>query len=422
MKFSLGILAVFLLCLLCLPGLADETLLSIDEIIALFYQRNLDLIAAQYNIDQARAQEIIAAALPNPVFSFDVEQIHSPNLVNNGGQSKDLGPYYNVLVQQLIVTAGKRRLGQESSRLGTQASEQDLQDALRILTQAVRKSYYTLLLAQKNAEVAKDNSARYRRLAQVDRLRLKEGDISEADFLRIEVEKLKAESEADNAEAGITAAQTELATLLSWPDGVMGFLAKDKWPEAMPLAQNLDETRLLELAMRQRPDIAAARTRAEQAEKQVTLAKKSAIPDVTVGLGYSHDPQNLNPDFAQVQLSVPLPLFYQKQGEIGQASAHFKNAQLDLLKTEQTARAEVVAAAAKWQAADQTVQRYKKDILTKIDQIRSSAELSYQKGATGLIELIEAERTHKNALLDYYTALNNRILTYADLQMAVGEK
>ena len=48
--------------------------LSIDEALAIFYQRNLDLIAAQYNIDQSQADAIIASAIPNPTFGFQLRR------------------------------------------------------------------------------------------------------------------------------------------------------------------------------------------------------------------------------------------------------------------------------------------------------------------------------------------------------------
>ena len=47
-----------------------------QQAIALFYQRNLGLIAANLNIDKARAQEIIAGAIPNPVFSFTAQELN----------------------------------------------------------------------------------------------------------------------------------------------------------------------------------------------------------------------------------------------------------------------------------------------------------------------------------------------------------
>ena len=415
---------VLILSVLSFPVVqAEEAILTIDQVLSLFYERNLDLIAAQYNIDQARAQEIIASAIPNPTLTFDAEQIRSRNLVQGLTPTPiDKGPYYNFLIQQLIQTAGKRGLSMESSRLGTEAAEADLQDVLRTLSNTVRKAFYTLLLAQKTAEVAEDNKYRYEQIWELDKLRLKQGDISEADYLRIEVEKLKAESDWNNAEAAVKTAQTYLAKLLAWPENAMSMKAKDEWPSNMPLTEKADAASLLEKAMQQRPDIIAAKTRTEQAKKELTLAQRRAIPDVTVGVGFTHDPQNINPDYAQAQISIPIPLFYRQKGEISQAAVNLQNAQLNLAQAEQTLKSDVTSSLAKWEAAEKLVKRYEKNILAKINQIRDSAEFAYSKGATSLIELIDSERTYKSVLLEYYTALANRSQTYADLQMALGEK
>lgn len=394
---------------------ADELTLSLDQVLKVFYQRNLDIIAAEYNIDQARAQEIIAAAIPNPSFTFDIEQLSARN-------NDRLGPFYSFTVSQLIKTAGKRSLTIDSSRLGASAAENDLQDAIRVLSNSVRKAYFNLLLAQKTAEVAKENKEHYQELVEINRLRLNKGDIAEADFLRIEVERLKAESDWNTANASVKAARSDLAKMLAWPDNALDINAAAHWPMAEALVKNTSQDDLIKKALDLRPDIAAARTRIEQAEKNLQLARKQAIPDVTVGLGYNHDPQNTQSDFAGVNFSVPLPVFYQQQGEISQANTGLNTAKLALEQTEQQLKTEVVSALAKFEAATTVVNRFEKEILGKTDQIRTAAELSYNKGATSIIELIEAERIYKSVQLDYYTALNNRTLTYADLQMAIGEK
>ncbi|MCC2682485.1 MAG: Outer rane efflux protein [Nitrosospira multiformis] len=58
------------------PESAKERLsITEQQAIALFYQRNLRLIAASLNIDNAEAQEIIAGAIPNPVFSLTLQEL-----------------------------------------------------------------------------------------------------------------------------------------------------------------------------------------------------------------------------------------------------------------------------------------------------------------------------------------------------------
>ena len=70
--------------LFALKAQAENQQLSVDEVVSIFYQRNLDLIAAQYNIDQARADTIIASAIPNPTVNIQISELGS-NLNKNSG-------------------------------------------------------------------------------------------------------------------------------------------------------------------------------------------------------------------------------------------------------------------------------------------------------------------------------------------------
>lgn len=213
-----------------------------------------------------------------------------------------------------------------------------------------------------------------------------------------------------------------MANLLAWPENALRLKAKDPWPEVELLTEYVTEEDLIQKAIQLRPDIAAAEVRIQQADKQLSLAEKLAIPDVTAALAYNHDPQNTQSNFAGVTLSVPIPIFYRQQGEIGQAKVNLTSFRLDLNRAKHKLRAEIVSILAKLNAATLTTKRFESEIINKLDQIREAAELSYNKGKTSIIDLIEAERSHKAVMLDYYTALNNRTQFYVDLKMAVGEK
>jgi cobalt-zinc-cadmium efflux system outer membrane protein len=414
-RLCIQFLAIGLFLAFAADSLAQGVVLTEQQALALFYERNMDLIAARYNLDQTKAEEIIAAAIPNPVFSLDVEEL-SPN--NNAGQ----GPATIARIDQLIETAGKRRLRVEKSTLATQAAEGDLRDAVRVFSNAVRHSFYGLLLAQKSAELARDNLKRYQPILRANRLRLKAGDISESDFLRIEVEALKSQSDLDNTEAELKKACSELAVLLAWPERAMNFIAQDHWPEPKDIGQSQGEEALLKKALAQRPDLQAAKLRIDQSQKELSLARKLRIPDVTVGLSYAHDPGTPFLDTAGVGISLPLPLFYRNQGEIGKAEVNLNNAELEAQKVEQDARADVVSALAVWESAETIIQRFTGAILDRVTRVRRTAELAYSKGSTGILDMIQAERDYNAAMLEYYKALANRTLAYADLLKASGEE
>ena len=103
-----------------------------------------------------------------------------------------------------------------------------------VLTNAVRRSFYNLLLAQKTIKVASDNLEHYREILRVNEIRLKVGDVAEMDFVRIEVESLKVQSDQDQARAALNQARADLLLLLGWPENSIEINAVEAWPEASP--------------------------------------------------------------------------------------------------------------------------------------------------------------------------------------------
>ena len=393
--------------------------LTEQQAIALFFQRNLALIAASYNVDQARAEEVIASAIPNPVFSLSINELS--NQMSKAADSKAL-PGVNPQIQQLIETAGKRGLRMESAGLGAEATEYDLQDVTRVLTNAVRHAFYGLLLAQKNLDVAQSTVGRYGQILTANEVRLKAGDISETDFTRIEVEALKAQGDLDRAQAALKQARADLLLLLGWPADSLEITAAEVWPEANLAGSVTQEDTLTEKALEHRPDLRAAKIRIRQAEKNLELARRLAIPDVTVQAGYARDPGNYFTNTGMVGFSVPLPIFYRQEGEIAKAGVAMNAADLSLRQSEQGVRAEVNKALSAWKSADAISRRFEQSVVGRIEKLREAQEFAYQKGAADLLELIDAERNYKAMMLDYHTALANRSNAWADLLMALGEE
>ncbi|WP_231890823.1 TolC family protein [Methylomonas koyamae] len=129
------------------------------------------MIAAQYNIDQARAEQVVAGAIPNPVFGVQISEIgNNPNMGSNAigcnhSPSVSCGPAEYFPFSQLIEVAGKRGLRMQSSGFATQAAESDLRDAVRIFSNMVRDAYFDLLLAQNRDQMQFDRprSGQFRR-------------------------------------------------------------------------------------------------------------------------------------------------------------------------------------------------------------------------------------------------------------------
>lgn len=418
--------ALLLSFLIAFDVYGQNQALSIDEVLSIFYQRNLDLIAAQYNIDQSFAQSVIAAAIPNPTLSIQIGELAS-NL-NRGSSAAGCNPNTNVSCgaaeyysfSQLIEVAGKRGLRIQSSGFAAQAAESDFRDAVRIFSNMVRDAYYQLLLMQKNLWLAQEIADHYQVITKANSLRLKSGDISESEFLRVKMEALRSQSELDNAQTAVEQAQAGLAVILRWPDKSLQFEAKEEWPEVKNIGQSLPKETLINKALQQRPDLLADKLRADQADKELELARRLKYPDVTVSAGYSRDPGNTVLNTGFVGFSVPLPLFYQYKGEADKAAVNLNQSRLTAEQTELGIRNDVISALAAWNSADKIVQRFRDGLLDDARTVRDSSELAYSKGATSVLDFIEAQRSYKSVMRDYYAAEINRANAYYDLEKSLG--
>jgi len=208
----------FVLCCLAsvcfVSNASSQGAVTEREIISIFFERNIDLLSAQFEIDRAEAMEWIASAIPNPELSFGLNELNGV-VVGRPNQVGSQGLGYNVFLTQMIITAGKRDLRMESARFGREAVEADFKDALRILVIKLRHGFYDLLLAQKSLLVAHENVATFDRLAEANRLRESTGDIAETELKRVEIERLKAKGELNLAEANLKTRQSDLAKLLN---------------------------------------------------------------------------------------------------------------------------------------------------------------------------------------------------------------
>jgi cobalt-zinc-cadmium efflux system outer membrane protein len=177
---------------------------------------------------------------------------------------------------------------------------------------------------------------------------------------------------------------------------------------------------LINKALSLRPDLQGDKQRADQADKDLALARRLKYPDVTVNAGYARDPSNTVLDSYFVGISLPIPLFYQYKGEEGKATVNLNQMRLAAEETELGVRSDVVNSLAAWQSADKVVQRFESELLDHARKVRDRSELAYMKGATSILDFIDAQRSYKSVMLDYYTAMTNRINAYYDLAKSLG--
>jgi cobalt-zinc-cadmium efflux system outer membrane protein len=369
--------------------------LTLAEAERIAAERNRDIVAARRAMELARADTLIAGARPNPQLSVNTTNINPSSGIGAGGPwSKYVDTVFRV--DQLVERGNKRELRMAQAEKLAEASQAGVTEAVRTQRFAVASAYYDLALAQERAAIGAENVALFRRVMEASERRLRAGDVAPADVSRIRVDALRAENEARLAQADLARAQIVLAFLLAAESEAASLRTVDPWP-ADTAEPNVDDA-----AIDRRPDVRAARSRLEAAERGRELARSLRTRDVTVGMQFEHYP--INPDGANgtgsgsgnsfgVGVSIPLFLRYQYQGEIARAEAELAGAEEALERARAVARAELAQAASDLRSASERRRRQESTLLPEARKSAEYAAFAYRNGAIGVLELLDAQRT-----------------------------
>lgn len=394
----------------------DLSRLTLQEAETLFLKRSRELQAARRNVEGAEADKLSAAARPNPVAAVSVSDL-GPRQTTVNGVPWTRYPDTILSLSQTFERGNKRELRTEAAQFGIDASRSDLADALRVQQVVLAAAYFDLLFAQARARIADDSAQLFRRTVAAVELRLKAGDLSASEVARIRVDALRAENEARVARAEVEKAQTALAYLIGAEAQARRIFAEDAWPVATPPAEPDIET-----ILSQRTDVQAALARLKASEKRIALAKSLRTRDVNLGVqfeNYQNDPKNNTLGLA---VSVPLFTNYYFEGEIARAEVEYSAAQENVERVRAVALGDVQRARADLDAAAERTRRYDEALLREAERASKGAEFAYEKGAAGVLELLDARRTLFGSRVEAVAARADYARALAVWRASVGEK
>lgn len=384
--------------------------LTLEQAVELALQRNPMLRAQSQGIVSARANEVTAGLRPNPVFSNEAED-------------------FTAAVSQLFERGSKRGRRIDSAKLSTEITVSDFSEARRGLVFSVRKTFTDALLAKSNLELAQQNLKNFQEVEELNTIRFQKGDISGADLLKIELQKLQFETDVQDATLALKTARTTLRTLLATSElaekfeieGELSFREFD-----MSLAD------LNELAFRNRPDLRSVETLKKKTEADIRLAIANSYTDVSLILGYHHTEPNLpswlSPGVTKgptensvgFGFSIPLRIFDRNQGEIARTRAEAIRASSIAEAVRNQISNDVEVGYAAFRTSRERVRLYEQVYLNRAKESREIAEFAYKSGRTSILDLLEAERTYRGAQLAYRQALATYLTNLHQLNAVVG--
>lgn len=400
----------FLITVFCVFSLSTAAVaapLSLKEAEALWREHSRVLRLAETAVGGAEGDLRAAGQRPNPDFTVNMSQLG--RYPANSGAWLDKRVDTELQLQQLIERGDKRGLRQRGASARLDAAKLDLEATTRQQLAVLRHAYYDLKLAQEKQRLTAEAAEFAGRTLDAAEKRRKVGDLAPVEVSRLAIDKTRADADARQAVAELEQARHVLAYMLGWEDKAEALVAGDGWPVAddraipMPLPD-------------QRPDLEAARRRAEAAEADRDLARAKRTRDVTLGVGYEHSVQNVPVSSVGVGISVPLFIWHEYEGEIARAEADASAARLQQEDLRAQAIGQLGQLRAQLLAARDRLRRLDAGLLADAQRVADAAELAYNKGAMGLLDLLDARRTLRQIQIEAATARADYAKALADWQ------
>jgi cobalt-zinc-cadmium efflux system outer membrane protein len=337
--------------------------------------------AIRAGIDLARADVLAAARWPNPRATYDREAV--------AGITEQM-----MMVGQPLPVTGRRRLEMSAASALVDASSNRADEELRRARADLRLAFAQLVAAQSRERELTEAGDRLRQLADVLERREAAGDAAGFDRLRAEREVFDLDADRGVAAADRARAQATVAGFFADVTDAFRVVAVDRPRSPAPLPPL---GALVEQAEALRGELLALRHEVEAARFAERAAARRAVPEPEIIAGAKSSTFAGGDLGTVVTLQAVVPLFDRGKPERAVAAARASRAQARIDAFRLSLRSEIAAFRATVLERRQAADRYRAAAVAGADQIERIAQVSYDAGERGILELLDAYRTGSSA-------------------------
>jgi cobalt-zinc-cadmium efflux system outer membrane protein len=389
-----------------LPSSAQESL-DVARYVEIV-KRSHPAAAERAGLEQvAEAERQAARVLPDPVFDFSWDRAHPRDLP---GPSGDETSY---TLSQTLPWPGTWRAGTDAGERAADVLRAGAEGVAWEIEARARLAFARLEAARGLLEVVRGAETDARSLRDLVARRAELGESRESDRIKASVEWLR-------QQRLLTAAGREAQVA----EAILRALAVEPLPRpltlnatAHPPLPSLDPAALAARLAETNPRLRAARGEAARREALSSVARRARIPDLGVSVFHQRE---IDKEANGFSVGIKLPLWNANRGEIARAEAEQQIAaaaaaseRIDVLTELETRLTALVV------AADQTA-LLEREIVPQATRSLELARLLYEEGETSLLDLLDAQRTFREAQRERLESHLAQAFAVADVQRLAG--
>lgn len=389
---------------------------SLQELLSIAEKNNPGLRAAYQNWQAALQRIPQVKALPEP--QLTLSQFVQPIETRVGPQRQKIG------LMQMFPWFGKLKLKGNAATETANAAKFNFESTKLNLFYRVKVSYYDYYFARKRVEILKENLQLLEYLEEVTRQKYRTGTAPYAALLKIQVERDKLTDRLTGAQENLRPIKANLNALLNRAPN-----ANLPEPETLPAPpMDISTEQLSQKLLEHNPALKSLDSMAMSRKTNIKLAKKTYLPDFSLGVDYIFTGNALMPDTPDsgkdpvaAKLSVRLPLWGKKYGAAVKEAQAKHNEILDLkqeTKNNLLSRLEMVRF--KYNDSKRKINLYKNTLLPRAGEAMAVTRSAFEAGETDFLNFIDSQRTLLAFQLELERAKTGNAQQWAELEMLSG--
>ncbi|MFO0688507.1 MAG: TolC family protein [Myxococcota bacterium] len=351
--------------------------------------------AVESRVEGARFGVVTARQYPNP------EAIASSGRQIGRQPGNPNGMLGVVEVAQPIDLPIVRSPRIRSAEAGVVGSEHALEETRFVLRANVKQAFYDALRRRAEFQLAGQNQRVFQEIRDRVALQHRVGEVPKFELTRADAELAVAINVTNSARLRVVQSIAMLRAAVGVPlPAELEPVGELPEPPALPPIEVLRREVLSRYPAIARADADVARARAQlQHERALRIGQPS------FRAGFEREPQI---DNYRVGISIPLPIFNRRAGQIGEAQAVLEQATLaaELVRIE--VRAAIDAAHGRYEVARAQIAQYEGGLLKQAESALAVAEAAFRFGERGFIDVLDAQRVLRNVRNDFLTARFDR--------------
>lgn len=396
----------------------DTLQLTVPKAEEIFLQKNLTLLANQYNVDINKALVQQAKVWDNPVLNTD-QNIYDGKFFRHGTENGQMYGQVYIQVQQLIRTAGKIKKQTQLAQDNVLSAEAQFNDVMRNLKFVLTTDLNNLAQLQHVASVYKSEMQTMQTLVKGMDEMLKIGDISQKENIRIKALLFSLQSDYNDNQRQQYDLQKEIATLLQLNDTTW-VIADAGQPFTDKQIEELKITVLQDSALQLRPDLAFAKSQSVFQQHNISYQRALAKPDLTVGIEYDRL-SSYQPNLVGLAVSLPIPIFNKNKGNIAAAQYAYKQNNVVVQQVQSLVDKEVLGAWRKLVNATSMLNADNTSLSDNYETLMKNMVDSYRQRQVSLIEFIDFFDAYKDTRIKQWQQATNQRNAAAELNYSTNK-